>query len=192
MNIKITSYQFNTKAIIIISAIASLIGLIVSFLSPSLSYIGMSMTFGIILIIWLPALMLIMMDKLHRKRSITITDDEIIGVKSLRTSAKELVFGGWIDNVIIKRSEITNFGKDFQTVVLNLAASHNNIIIKTEKNEYVVDGRIFDCKVVGLALAGKFQDASELFEKKCKRKSRFYTWFIAIVDIALLLFFSIL
>ena len=88
MNIKITSYQFNTKAIIIISAIASLIGLIVSFLSPSLSYIGMSMTFGIILIIWLPALMLIMMDKLHRKRSITITDDEIIGVKSLRTSAK--------------------------------------------------------------------------------------------------------
>lgn len=185
MNIKITPYQFNTKAIIIISAIASLIVLIVSFLSSSLPYGDMSMTFGIILFFWIPALMLIMLDKLHRKRSITITDDEIIGVKSLRTSAKELVFGGWIDNVIIKRSEITNFGKDFQTVVLNLAASHNNIIIKTKKNEYVVDGRIFDCKVVGLALAGRFQDASELFEKKCKR----YTWFIAIFDIAFLLFF---
>lgn len=184
MEIKVVPYRVGVMTIVVISLIASVVAMINPNGGPlAIPYITL---FFPIFIIWLMAIMLILLDIPHRKRSITINENEIIGEKAFRTSSKELVYGGWIDSLTIKKSDIVNQGKDFQTVILNLAASHDNFVISTTEKNYVIDGRIFDCNVIALALDGKIQEAENLFEKKRKRKERFYGIFVAVMDVLLL------
>lgn len=162
MSIEIKPYTMMSKALIIISAVATVAGLI---MLPKNSY----MIFPL-LICWLMPLMAYLIGKGHNKRRMLITDDEIICDNSARVSDSQLAFGGFLDSLTVKRNDIINIDSYFHGNILNFAASTMNLKIMTNDNKrYIIDGRIIDIKAVKMALDGKTQEAEERIKKQSSR-----------------------
>lgn len=164
MNLTITPYKAFSKAALIVAIIASLILIVFGFASD-IGYL----CFVLLVVIWMMPLIFLLVDKLHGNRSVTITDDEIVFQNIARTETRELVFGGFIDFVAVKKKDIVGVEKDFQFVLINPIASKSNIVVTTKKQAYIIDGRLIDAEVVRLALTNNTQAALERFEKKSKQ-----------------------
>ena len=110
------------------------------------------------------------MSKSHSKRSMIISDDEITCNYSARLSDSQLVYGGYLDSLTIKRKDIADIDTYFHGNILNLLASTKNLMITTKNDkEYIIDGRILDIKAAKLALEDRLLEAEERIQKKSSR-----------------------
>lgn len=162
MNIELRPYQITSKTSIVISAVATAVGLLLM--------IKCTDVIALLLLCWIMPLMGFVMGKGHDKRSMMISDDEIKCINSARVSDNQLAFGGYIDSLTIRRNDITGVDTYFHGNVLNLAASTNNLLITTNDGKhFIIDGRILDIKAVRLALDGRQNEAEERINKQASR-----------------------
>lgn len=162
MSIEVKPYTMLSKTTVIISAIASAVGLILVIQSPIILVL--------LLVCWFIPLMAFITRESHSKRSMIIADNEIICNYSARVSDSQLVYGGYLDSLTIKRKEIADIDTYFHANFLNSFASAKNLMITTNNNiTYIIDGRILDIKAVKLALEGKLSEAEERIKKQSFR-----------------------
>ena len=149
---------------LIVAIIASIILIVFGFISD----IGFLSTVFLVAV-WMVPLIALLVDSLHRNRSVTITDDEIVLQNIARTETSVFVFGGFIDYVAVKKAEIVGADEDFQFIFVNPLASKSNMVITTKNQTYIVDGRLIDAEAVRLALVNDTQAALERIEKKSRQ-----------------------
>lgn len=192
MDLKITPYRLTTKSIVIISTIVSVIALII--ISTVASVIDLKIDadssffmIAAVSFIWILGGRLIPLNNKLRKKSITITDDEIIGENALSNP----ISGEWIESISINRRDVVEIAETIQSPDLFFDrgytdASNYNLVIKTSDKSYIVPGRIIDCVVVEQALKGNLSEAREMMEKKSRKKNITNIIFLMLGDIAII------
>lgn len=165
MYITIYPYTMKSKAAILVSLVATAIGV---FLLIKSIYV-----LSVLWLCWLLPLCFYITGVGHENRSVKIDEDEIKCLNSARESDSQWAFGGFLSSLTLNRSDIIGFDTYFHANVVNPVVSTDNLKITTvDKKDYIIDGRIIDIKVVKLALEGNYAEANALVKKRNDRNQR--------------------